>query len=249
MKTLIQKFIGEFIVLGIVGALALAIPFPSEAGPFTSKSQNASEQPSVAATDVEGPVRKYRAMHRGKGKHHRGHFAKNLTADERERFKAIRAKLKDNPDIQKARQAVRDADTKEAKRAAWKNLQTVRRSQMSPEDQAFVDQVKAKYPKAKYQRGEGRKHRGMAKLSVEERERMKAIHARLKNIPELKEARTAVKNADSREERKAARNQLKDLRKKHLTAEEVAFLDQVKAKHPKAGKRGQGRCHDCSKTG
>jgi hypothetical protein len=143
-----KAFIRRLIVAGALTALAFALPLKGEAGPYTSKSQLPGAEPTVAGTETEKPAKKHHAKRGGKGKHHRMAMMKNLSPEERERFKGIYAKLKDYPDVQEARKAVRNAESKGARRAARKNLYEVSRSHLSADDQAFLDQLKAKHPKA-----------------------------------------------------------------------------------------------------
>jgi hypothetical protein len=145
MNTLIRNSIGELTILATVAALALSLPFPAQAGPYTSKTQGAAAASAeTGIVDSQCPVAKKHAGHWKKGKHHRLAMMKNLSPEEREKLKAIHAKLKASPEFQKAKQAVRDAETREARGDALRQLENVRKSQLSAEEQAFLDQLKAK---------------------------------------------------------------------------------------------------------
>lgn len=141
---------------------------PAWASPFTSKSQNTSpadntvttadNQPKKCAAKkccarrMNHPNAQGQAQCRADGMQHHpgmGHqgmerFMKNMSAEDRARFKSIHEKLKSNPDVMAARDAVKNADSKDAKRAAFKKLHEVKRAAMSDEDRAFMDGLRQK---------------------------------------------------------------------------------------------------------
>jgi len=115
---------------------------PAWASPYTSKSQNAAPaNNTVAVTDNHAKKCCANRMN-----HHQGmeRFMKNMSAEDRARFKSIHEKLSKNPDVMAARDAVKNADSKDAKRAAFKKLHEVKRAAMSDDDRAFMDGLRQK---------------------------------------------------------------------------------------------------------
>ena len=80
---------------------------------------------------------------------HHGHGGSgwaNLTKEEREELKADFAKIKEDPQFVAARQAVKDAQTPEAKQEARKSLRSVREQlllQTDPSVQPILEKLKA----------------------------------------------------------------------------------------------------------
>ena len=138
---------------------------PAWAGPYSSKSQNAPSADSSCAAKCETKAKCYnktakcakpgaamadgrcqRGDHHGMGmgREHMKHFMENMSAEDRAHFKNIHEKLSKNPDVQAAREAMKNADSREAKHAAFKKLHDVKRAAMSDEDRAFMDGLRAK---------------------------------------------------------------------------------------------------------
>lgn len=136
---------------------------PAWASPYTSKSQNvAPANNTVAVTDnhakkcsakkccakrMNHPNAQGQEQCRSNGmQHHQGmeRFMKNMSAEDRARFKGIHEKLSKNPDVMAARDAVKNADSKDAKQAAFKKLHEVKRAAMSDDDRAFMDGLRQK---------------------------------------------------------------------------------------------------------
>jgi len=129
---------------------------PAWAGPYTSKSQTAAPAgdsakvgcPASTAKKCPRKFDKAGKKHAGAKMAKKHHGMKRMMAGmseaDRARFESIREKMRSNPDVQAARQAVKDAEGRDAKRAAFKKLFEVRRAAMSEEDRAFMDGLKAK---------------------------------------------------------------------------------------------------------
>jgi hypothetical protein len=138
----------------LTAATFLMLPVVRAAGPYSSKFQNAPATDSTAVAEAESvPAKKTVRSHKahdgqkhgwGKKHHRMKHFMKNLSEDERARVKSIHQKLRGNPEVAAARDAMKNAEGREAKRAAFKKLREVRRAAMSDEDRAFMDQLKEK---------------------------------------------------------------------------------------------------------
>lgn len=84
-------------------------------------------------------------------KHHKGEL-RELTQPEREQFKAAMEKVKNSPELTAARQAVEQAQTKEAKKAAHHALEQTRHDLLLKADPT-IQPVLDKLPK--HPRGEG----------------------------------------------------------------------------------------------
>lgn len=143
------------LTFSVLFATAAILIVPAWAGPFSSKSQNATPAPQSGVdseTTCAGPqcmtggkkkMGSKRAMKHGTGKR----FMKNLSDEDHARVKAIMGKVRENPDVKAARDAVRQAETPKAKREAWKKLHDVRRAAMSEEDRSYMDGLKQKMKK------------------------------------------------------------------------------------------------------
>ena len=65
-----------------------------------------------------------------------------MSDEQRQRFKSIRDKYKDDPDVKKAREAVKEAVTPEEKELAIEEYRATMQKKMSPEDRSFFDELK-----------------------------------------------------------------------------------------------------------
>lgn len=204
------------------GLLALFIACQPSAsakneGPFTSKFANIETSTSIGSekqsTETCAPtcVPKER-KHRWK----KGEFMKNLSPEERKRAESIQEKAKADPEVQKAREALKNANTREEKREAFKNLKTATRNAISPEEQAFMDKI---------WQGQHKKH---PKMTDEQKEKCREICDKLNENPEVQKAREARKNAKTPEERKAAAKKLHETMQKNMSAEDKAFMEGIK---------------------
>ena len=153
----------------MIAAVALLAP-AAWAGPYTSKFQNSALPENTAATPTETgpehghmnacrakamkakcPTEGMKAKCRAAGMQnpdmrHAGMkcFMDKMSDKDRAQFKSIHEKLNKNPDVQAAHQAVKNAEGKDAKRAAFKKLREVNRAAMSEEDRAFMDGLREK---------------------------------------------------------------------------------------------------------
>ena len=65
-----------------------------------------------------------------------------LTDEQRQRFKSIREKYKDDPDLKVCREAVKDAVTPEERELAIEEYRATMQKKMSPADRAFFDELR-----------------------------------------------------------------------------------------------------------
>lgn len=65
-----------------------------------------------------------------------------MTDEQRQRFKSIRDKYKDDPDMKKAREAVKEAVTPEEKELAIEEYRATMQKKMSPEERSFFEELK-----------------------------------------------------------------------------------------------------------
>ena len=65
-----------------------------------------------------------------------------LTDEQRQRFKSIREKYKNDPDVKACREAVKDAVTPEERELAIEEYRATMQEKMSPEDRAFFDELR-----------------------------------------------------------------------------------------------------------
>jgi hypothetical protein len=146
----------KMIPLFVLAALMLLLQ-PAWAGPYTSKSQTAtpsSDNTAKIEPATAAPKKCPRKFAKAGKKHPRAKMAMkhggmkrmmaNMSESDRTRFQSIREKMRSNPDVQAAREAVKSAEGRDAKRAAFKKLSEVRRAAMSDEDRAFMDGLKGK---------------------------------------------------------------------------------------------------------
>lgn len=85
----------------------------------TLRAQDQSTSAPATNSSAGGEVWK-------KGPHHRADAWAKLTKAERQQLKAAMGKIKDDPQLVAAREAVKNAETKKAKRAAYQSLVQLR---------------------------------------------------------------------------------------------------------------------------
>ena len=85
------------------------------------QNTNASSTNSAQGTNSSGGVEGKK-----KGPHHHDGASDSLTDAERQQLKAAMQKIKSDPQLVAARGALKDAQTKEAKHAAYRSLEQIR---------------------------------------------------------------------------------------------------------------------------
>jgi Spy/CpxP family protein refolding chaperone len=178
---------------------------------FTASAQTpaASATPAPSA-ERSGP---------GDPKNHADRMLAGLPDDIRERFKAARDAAESDPKIKELRQK---AD------AAMREFHTAMREAVSKADPELAEKVRLHAEnwkgskKGKDQKGNGPRDGGpMTKnLPPEQRDRLEAAIAIAKQAPAVQSAETAMKSAQNREDRQAARENFhKAMREAILTAD------------------------------
>ena len=107
--------------------------------PMLSSQTNPATSPPTQGTHVCTGNEEPKSWH-----HRWGTGFANLTAVERQQLKADFAQIKENPQLVAARQAVKDAQTPEAKKEARYNLHQTRQQlliQVDPSAQSILDKL------------------------------------------------------------------------------------------------------------